>query len=958
MRNLKKILALVLALMMVLSVMVFASAANYDDYSDKDQISEEYAEAVEVLTGMDIFWGSENSFYPKSNVTRAEVATLLYRVMTTDVSGSQVGIYADYGMFDDVLETNWFAGYVNYSANNEYVVGVGDNNYNPKGNVTGYEWITMLLRAIGYDANGEISGSDWKITAAGLAKKAGILEGFNEATLNSALTREQVAYLLFNAIQASQVYYTPALNYYIDDLPSIGWENFRLAQSGTEEVDYWGRPGYFWYRENATGATPETAAYNGTEAVYATIEQTPVYTTRVKVDECDIADAIGFSTNQDIESAWIDGDSLPVTDRNVTTDQNGMLNPLATTSVVGGQGRLTEVYNMGAAGYRLVEINTWLAQVTKVTEATTDKNGHTTPASITMDVYVASDSSADKAQAQSMTYQTTGYTVGEYVLVTMTVDGTDVVRSVETAPVRVGGEIEGYTNASGTTPSTTTVGTADPYNDADKFFLNWRGNNTVNRWDVIVDTYGNAIGLIPSTTSYLVIEKIEWEDGRFDESYAVADIVLTDGTKISGVTIASVDGVDITNTEANGSRNPAVPTVSDHYENNGGTSGYYGHVFAYTVDSDGEYDITSATQCTVSTRSNTFTTGYTSTIDGHTNTVVANDDTVFLVLNSDGYTYTVYDGVDELPSMTVAAGDLCYRSNGTYATLVLIRTYTLQGNQFVAYVAADDGWVSYANGVYTYAVYKVGSTEPTLVTSTSATEFAANQDGFYTFTVTNSNRISSKNWIMGTYDTNVAGTGTDTLPGYGYTWDRAYVGATSGSSWTLNALGGGTYTDIRVDGSTTYFQVTKTTYTDGTNSTVVTTIEPATASSVSNGDRVVVASKGTSPNKMASYVYILDSVTTNLSGAPTTPNTAVIHYVLNVQDSVNGDIKTYYADRTLTAGDGLLGTSQTYGYSTAVDYVEAEYGLTFGSVANYGVASYTRIINAGDSVTLVFNVRV
>ena len=118
MRNLKKILALVLALMMALSVMVFASAANYDDYSDKDQVSPEYAEAVEVLTGMDIFWGSENSFYPKSNVTRAEVATLLYRIMTGDITGSQVGIYKDYGMFDDVLETNWFAGYVNYSANN------------------------------------------------------------------------------------------------------------------------------------------------------------------------------------------------------------------------------------------------------------------------------------------------------------------------------------------------------------------------------------------------------------------------------------------------------------------------------------------------------------------------------------------------------------------------------------------------------------------------------------------------------------------------------------------------------------------------------------------------------------------------------------------------------------------------------------------------------------------------
>ena len=234
MRNLKKILALVLALMMVLSVMVFASAANYDDYSDKDQVSPEYAEAVEVLTGMDIFWGSENSFYPKSNVTRAEVATLLYRIMTGDITGSQVGIYKDYGMFDDVLETNWFAGYVNYAANGELVVGVGDNKYNPKGNVTGYEWITMLLRAIGYDANGEISGSTWKITAASQAKQAGILGDFNETTLGSYLTREQIAYLMFNAMNVPQVTYTPALGYETDDLfgnvnDSIGEENFGLT---------------------------------------------------------------------------------------------------------------------------------------------------------------------------------------------------------------------------------------------------------------------------------------------------------------------------------------------------------------------------------------------------------------------------------------------------------------------------------------------------------------------------------------------------------------------------------------------------------------------------------------------------------------------------------------------------------------------------------------------------------
>ena len=50
MRNLKKILALVLALMMTVSLMVVASAANIDNYDDKEEISDKYAVAVEVLS--------------------------------------------------------------------------------------------------------------------------------------------------------------------------------------------------------------------------------------------------------------------------------------------------------------------------------------------------------------------------------------------------------------------------------------------------------------------------------------------------------------------------------------------------------------------------------------------------------------------------------------------------------------------------------------------------------------------------------------------------------------------------------------------------------------------------------------------------------------------------------------------------------------------------------------------
>ena len=257
MRNLKKILALVLALMMALSVMVFASAANLEDYADSEQVSEEYAEAVDVLSGMGILKGSEGKLYPKDYVQRSHVSTMIYRMMSTDVADAQVHIYEDYGMFDDVSEDNWFAGFVNYSANNELVKGVGDNKFNPSGYMTGYELITILLRAIGYDQKNEISGSDWKITAAGLAKQAGILGDFNETTLGSYLTREQIAYLMFNAINVPQVTYTPALGYETDDLfgnlnDSIGQEHFGLTSTTSYIVG-----------NQATGESATVLGYDG-----------------------------------------------------------------------------------------------------------------------------------------------------------------------------------------------------------------------------------------------------------------------------------------------------------------------------------------------------------------------------------------------------------------------------------------------------------------------------------------------------------------------------------------------------------------------------------------------------------------------------------------------------------------------------------------------------------------------
>lgn len=230
MRNLKKILALVLAVALIASLAITASAATY---TDEAKINTNYAEAVDVLTALGVLRGTGNGeFSPGNYITRAEVATIVYRIMTADVLDAQKGLYTDYNVFKDVSSTDWYAGYVNYAANGELVKGDGTNFY-PLSNVTGYQVLAIMLRAIGYGRNGEFEGSGWHVRVAAQAKELGITNGITDGTLGAYVTRELVSSLLFKTIQLETVVYSPALGYYTADVVGadttcLGYKKFGL----------------------------------------------------------------------------------------------------------------------------------------------------------------------------------------------------------------------------------------------------------------------------------------------------------------------------------------------------------------------------------------------------------------------------------------------------------------------------------------------------------------------------------------------------------------------------------------------------------------------------------------------------------------------------------------------------------------------------------------------------------
>ena len=711
----KKLLAMVLALVMTLSLAVSANA-----FKDDKSISDDYAEAVAVLNGMGVFKGYEDgSFQPKGDITRAEVSAIVYRVYTQDVKDAKASMYATYNKFSDMAGAGWAQGYIGYCANAELVKGYPDGTFKPSGKVTGYEVLAMILRAVGYDKNGEFSGADWALHVAQTAQQAGVLKNVKGVDLNAPATRELVAELLFRAVaESSMVTYTPAFGYVTDKVlgnaaPTLGYKNFKLV--GTDSADKWGRPATKW-------------TYNVGDKE-TLVNDKPVVSYTTKVAECDIAKDLGISSAKKVEAGYIDGEKLAATDNKVSTNQVATINPLATTSYVGAQGRLTEVYDMGSDGYRVVEINTYLAQVDKVTAATTDRNGHTTDATVDLTVFLKDGTGVTFTKVKAE-----GFTVDQYVLVSVLKPNSykadaakngASVESIVAAEVVAGGKLTGWTNEVGTTAATSVVA-GTTYNDANKFFLNHRVAGS--SWLVALDSYGNAIGLVESSSSYAAIARIEWKPNTNSfGGYALADLVLADGSVKEGVTVSSINDKAVNAAGNNASTptatqgNVATSSVSIWWENN---KEYYKHIASYSVNADGSYNLkvlAAAEQHASAEKIIDLADAYynngSATLSNGSATLVATDNTVFLYINENGYSYTVYTGKDKAPSITAA--DMCvkYDANG-YAELVVVRKYTDASNTFLAYVTDSvvDGYAYPDNTkVNGYDVYKIGTTDKTRV---------------------------------------------------------------------------------------------------------------------------------------------------------------------------------------------------------------------------------------------------
>lgn len=196
MQNLKKVLALCLAVVLSVGLAVGTSAA-FPDVSPTSK----HAQAIEQLQMLGILGGDDSGkFNPTKTITRAEFVKVLYTALT---GTTEAGLYAGMTVFTDVSAEQWHAGYINWAYANGIVGGRGDGTFGPDLPITLQEAAKMFVVAI--------TGKNdyaWPYGYITMAKNLGLLSGVSGVSMSENAQRQIIAQMASNLLYIPSVLVT------------------------------------------------------------------------------------------------------------------------------------------------------------------------------------------------------------------------------------------------------------------------------------------------------------------------------------------------------------------------------------------------------------------------------------------------------------------------------------------------------------------------------------------------------------------------------------------------------------------------------------------------------------------------------------------------------------------------------------------------------------------------------
>ena len=152
-----------------------------------------YAEAVQYVNDMEIMQGDDKgNFNPDKNVTRAEMATIICRMLYEDASAT------DGTVFSDVPASYWANGYIVKAAELGIISGYGNGKFGPSDTVTYEQAIAMVIRAKDLDEYAMAAGG-YPSGYIKVAQEYGFGQELN-TSLGDLMPRREIAVLLYSTM--------------------------------------------------------------------------------------------------------------------------------------------------------------------------------------------------------------------------------------------------------------------------------------------------------------------------------------------------------------------------------------------------------------------------------------------------------------------------------------------------------------------------------------------------------------------------------------------------------------------------------------------------------------------------------------------------------------------------------------------------------------------------------------
>ena len=651
MRNLKRTLSLLLAVVMVIGMMVVGASAASSDFTDSDEITN--TEAVGVMTALGVFEGTDSgAFDPSGTLTREQAAAIICRMLLGDDAES---LTTNSVVFSYVATDRWSVGYIGYCAQQGILAGTGNGTFDPEGELTGL-------------------------------------------VLANTISREDAAQMAFQTLEADMVTYsgsgstnvttpdgtTVVITGSATEVSNNRSDDYRTVSDDRDEVQQFCE--YYFPNltknssgEDAFGRPSVTWRDNRTEI--GTFAETPEASFTASADMGDIYDAVG----RDAYNAVSDGDAdLTVVvngDTVSSPDLDDYIVRSSTSDAEGtGRGILTEVFVDDDDNITITQIWTYVAQVDGDYDTDDGELDLATleGAEFDADDYTLTDDDFDNLDA---------YADEDYVLVTVASGEIQSIQPAET----VSGAVTAYTVGSNVTLDgeryyysksytqgtlTKTDGTYDPlsYDLNEDYTLVLDGNGYV--------VYSDATD---ATHDYVLIARVAPIGGVNSSVEALA--YFTDGTSatidVDDDSTATFGDEDLVEVEPTGSSSYVV--VNQWHE--------------YSERSNGEYrlsDVDDGEKGTVKSSSSgdvdIITSGSTSVLVNNVDTngdidedeeesIRVNNSTLF-VINNDGDIST-FTGVRDVADVALDANGSATvawakdDADNTYAAVVYVVTEDL-----------------------------------------------------------------------------------------------------------------------------------------------------------------------------------------------------------------------------------------------------------------------------------------